>query len=64
MGLSKNSKRKGAVGGYKKKHSMIGMAFSIPIVIFLLVFVLYPVVYNIWLSFTNASLMKGTSEFG
>lgn len=39
------------------------MAFSIPIVIFLLVFVLYPVVYNIWLSFTNASLMKGTSEF-
>ncbi len=63
MGLSKNSKRKGAVGGYKKKHSMIGMAFSIPIVIFLLVFVLYPVVYNIWLSFTNASLMKGTSEF-
>ncbi|MEZ3436675.1 MAG: sugar ABC transporter permease [Lachnospiraceae bacterium] len=63
MGLSKNSKRKCAVGGYKKKHSMIGMAFSIPIVIFLLVFVLYPVVYNIWLSFTNASLMKGTSEF-
>ena len=42
---------------------MIGLAFSIPVIIFLLVFVLYPVVYNIWLSFTNASLMTGTSEF-
>ncbi len=56
-------KKKQVVKGYRKKHSMIGLAFSIPVIIFLLVFVLYPVVYNIWLSFTNASLMTGTSEF-
>ena len=55
-------KKKHVVNGYRKKHSMIGLAFSIPVIIFLLVFVLYPVVYNIWLSFTNASLMTGTRD--
>ena len=56
-------KKKHVVNGYRKKHSMIGLAFFFFFIIFLLVFVLYPVVYNIWLSFTNASLMTGTSEF-
>ena len=43
-------------GGYAKRHNMIGLAFALPAIIFLLVFVLYPVVYNVVLSFTDASL--------
>ena len=38
------------------RHNLIGFCFAIPALIFLLVFVLYPVVYNIVLSFTDASL--------
>lgn len=48
---------------YRRKHNLAGMAFSIPVIIFLLVFVLYPVIYNVWLSFTDTSLLKSTSEF-
>lgn len=48
---------------YRKRHNRIGLAFSIPVIIFLVVFVLYPVIYNVWLSFTDTSLMKSTSEF-
>ena len=48
---------------YEKRHRLIGFAFAIPAVIFLLTFVLYPVVYNIWLSFTNTSLIKKESSF-
>jgi multiple sugar transport system permease protein len=33
------------------------------VIVFLLAFVLYPVLYNVWLSFTNASLIKKTSSF-
>lgn len=56
-------KSKSVSGNYSKKHGLIGMAFSIPVVVFLLVFVLYPVIYNIWLSFTDTSLMRNTSNF-
>lgn len=41
---------------YSRRHNLIGFCFAIPALIFLLVFVLYPVVYNIVLSFTDASL--------
>lgn len=54
MGETATKKRR--LGGYEKRHRLVGAAFAIPAVIFLLVFVLYPVIYNIVLSFTNASL--------
>lgn len=56
-------KKKNKINSYKRKHNLTGMAFSIPIILFLAVFVLYPVIYNVWLSFTDTSLMKSTSEF-
>ena len=49
-------KRKGILSSYSKRHSLVGFLFAIPAIIFLLVFVLYPVIYNIALSFTDASL--------
>lgn len=51
------------IGSYEKRHNLIGFAFVIPVVIFLLMFVLYPVLYNVWLSFTDTSLIKKTSSF-
>jgi multiple sugar transport system permease protein len=45
----------------KRKHTFqqqtLGILFIIPTVVFLVVFVAYPVVYNIFLSFTNARLL-------
>ncbi|MBQ8216617.1 MAG: sugar ABC transporter permease [Oscillospiraceae bacterium] len=49
-------KRKGILSSYSRRHSFVGFVFAIPAIIFLLVFVLYPVIYNIALSFTDASL--------
>lgn len=49
-------KKKRLSDSYSRKHNLIGFCFAIPAVIFLLIFVVYPVVYNIVLSFTNASL--------
>ncbi len=51
------------ITSYERRHKLIGFAFAIPVIIFLLAFVLYPVVYNIWLSFTDASLIKKTTNF-
>lgn len=51
------------LNSYERRHKLIGFAFAIPVIIFLLVFVLYPVLYNIWLSFTDTSLIKKTSGF-
>lgn len=48
---------------YERKHRLIGFAFSVPVLVFLVVFVFYPVLYNVWLSFTNASLINKTSRF-
>lgn len=48
---------------YERRHKLIGLAFAVPVIVFLLAFVLYPVLYNVWLSFTNASLIKKTSSF-
>lgn len=50
-------------GGYATRHKLIGFLFAVPAVIFLLVFVLYPVIYNVWLSFTNTMLTKKESHF-
>ena len=49
-------KKHGLLGSYTHRHNLIGFCFAIPAIIFLLVFVLYPVLYNVVLSFTDASL--------
>ena len=56
-------KRPRLIASYERRHKLIGLAFAIPVVVFLLAFVLYPVLYNVYLSFTNASLIKKTSSF-
>lgn len=56
-------KRPRLFNSYERRHKLIGLAFAIPVIVFLLAFVLYPVLYNVWLSFTNASLIKKTSNF-
>lgn len=56
-------KRPRLLNSYEKKHKLIGFAFAVPVIIFLLAFVLYPVIYNVWLSFTDTSLIKKTSSF-
>ena len=56
-------KRSRLLGSYDRRHKLIGLAFSLPAILFLILFVVYPVCYNVWLSFTNTSLIKKTSEF-
>lgn len=56
-------KRPRLINSYERRHKLIGLTFAIPVVVFLLAFVLYPVLYNVYLSFTNASLIKKTSSF-
>ena len=56
-------KRPRLINSYERRHKLIGLAFAIPVMVFLLAFVLYPVLYNVYLSFTNASLIKKTSSF-
>lgn len=56
-------KRPRLLDSYERRHRLIGFTFAIPVIIFLLAFVLYPVIYNIWLSFTDASLIKKTTNF-
>ena len=63
MGSANAATKRRLLDSYEKRHRLIGFAFAIPAGIFLLVFVLYPVVYNIWLSFTNTSLIKKESSF-
>lgn len=48
---------------YRYQHQRLGIIFIIPIVAFLLVFVVYPVLYNIFLSFTDARLMRSEFSF-
>ena len=42
-----------ALTSFHRKRQIAGWMFAIPAVIFLCVFVFYPVLYNVWLSFTN-----------
>lgn len=63
MGKANAVTKRRLLDSYEKRHRLIGFAFAIPAVIFLLTFVVYPVVYNIYLSFTNTSLIKKDSSF-
>ena len=56
MSNERLTERRGVLSNYSRRHKIIGFAFAIPAVVFLLFFVLYPVTYNIYLSFTNAAL--------
>ena len=56
IGGERLENRKGILSSYTRRHRLIGVLFAVPALIFLLTFVLYPVAYNIFLSFTNASL--------
>ena len=56
IGGERLENRKGILSSYTRRHRLIGILFAVPALIFLLTFVLYPVAYNIFLSFTNASL--------
>ncbi len=55
--------RPNILDSYERRHKLIGFAFAIPVIIILLMFILYPVIYNVWLSFTDASLIKENSKF-
>lgn len=48
---------------YHQRRQLLGIVFITPTVLFLAVFVLYPVLYNVWLSFTNANLLKSATSF-
>jgi len=48
---------------FRPQQQTLGIIFIIPMVAFLLVFVVYPVLYNIFLSFTNARLIKKDYSF-
>ena len=47
----------------KIKKQLMGILFITPTVLFLVVFILYPVLNNIWLSFTDARLLSSTVSF-
>lgn len=45
------------------KRNLLGILFILPTILFLAVFILYPVISNIVLSFTNAGLIKKNYSF-
>ena len=48
---------------YYVKRRFLGILFIFPTLAFLVVFVLYPVLNNLYLSFTDASLMRSEAQF-
>ena len=46
------------ITSYHKRRQMIGLLFAVPAVLFLCIFVFYPVLYNVWLSFTDAKRLS------
>jgi len=50
-------------GERRRKRELGLVLFVAPTVIFLVVFVLYPLLYNLWLSLTNARLLGTTTAF-
>lgn len=45
---------------YKKK---IGLLFAMPAIIFLLILIVYPIIYNLWVSFYDVNFFSGTFSF-
>ena len=50
--------RHSALTSFHRKRQITGWMFALPAVIFLCVFVFYPVLYNVWLSLTNAKRLS------
>lgn len=62
--MSKNpGARTGLTHSRTRKRQMLGILFVLPAVVFLAIFVMYPVLYNVYLSFTNANLLKSEISF-
>ena len=57
--MAEKTKHHGSIlTNYHKRKSLTGLMFAVPAVIFLCVFVFYPVLYNIVLSFTDAKRLS------
>lgn len=54
----KSQQQGSALRSYHKRRQINGLLFALPAVIFLCVFVFYPVLYNIFLSFTDAKRLS------
>lgn len=54
---------KSLLDSYFFRRNMLGILFVLPALLFLVFFVLYPVLYNVFLSLTNATLSKDTFKF-
>ena len=64
--IRRNNDRGGVktlLDSYFFRRNMLGILFVLPALLFLIFFVLYPVLYNVFLSFTNATLSKDTFKF-
>ena len=56
-----NKHRQTVLTSYHKRRQITGLLFAIPAVLFLCIFVFYPVAYNIYLSFTNAKRLSSAN---
>lgn len=62
--MSKNTgARLSLLQSRKRQRQLLGILFILPAVVFLAVFVMYPVLYNVYLSFTDANLLKSEMSF-
>lgn len=58
-----SAKAMSLANGRARKRNRLAIAFVAPAVLFLAIFVMYPVFYNIYLSFTDANLLKKNTSF-
>lgn len=57
-------KRKSSIfSSFHKRRKLLGIIFILPTIVFLAVFILYPVLNNLFLSFTNTNLVKSEYRF-
>lgn len=63
-GVNRRTSRDGDAQHERRKKRELGFVlFVAPTVVFLIVFVLYPLLYNVWLSVTNARLLGASPDF-
>ncbi len=58
-----SAKAMSLANGRARKRNRLAIVFVAPAVLFLAIFVMYPVFYNIYLSFTDANLLKKNTSF-
>ncbi|MHC1782204.1 MAG: carbohydrate ABC transporter permease [Anaerolineaceae bacterium] len=54
---------KNLILNFYRKRKLLGFVFILPTILFLVIFILYPVISNLFLSFTDARLMKSEYNF-